>query len=77
MALSYAADIRPLFRDTDITCMDRKGVRLGDAAWMCDQGRAQRVYDKLSSGKMPLMVPGRLKECLYSNNGWMTDVFRK
>jgi len=53
MALGYAADIRPLFRDTDIACMTPKGVRLGDSAWMCNAQHAQRVYAQLAGGTMP------------------------
>jgi len=54
MALGYSKDIRPLFRDEpDVACMDRRGVHLSDAEWMCNATHAQRVYDKLSSGEMP------------------------
>lgn len=54
MALGYATDIRPLFRDNpDIACMDRRGVHLGDSVWMCNQAHAQRVYAKLQAGEMP------------------------
>jgi hypothetical protein len=54
MSLSYASDIRPLFRDNpDIACMDRRGVRLGDSGWMCNLVHAQRVYAKLQTGEMP------------------------
>ncbi len=34
MALSFATDIRPLFRDGDIECMGPSGVKLDDPAWM-------------------------------------------
>ena len=58
MPLSYAKDIRPLFRiDPDISCMRRRGVLLDDAGWMCQQSNAQRVYDQVSSGSMPMDGP--------------------
>ncbi len=53
MALSFAADIRPLFRDEDITCMDGSGVHLDDFAWMRVPTNAQSVYDQVSTGAMP------------------------
>ncbi len=53
MALSFATDIRPLFRDEDITCMDGSGVHLDDHAWMCVPANAQSVYDQVSTGAMP------------------------
>ena len=62
MATTYAKDIRPLFRPQDIACMSRAGVRLGDAAWMCDpagnngfadHGNARHVYAALEKGVMP------------------------
>jgi hypothetical protein len=57
MALSFATDIRPLFRDGDIACMKRAGVALGDAAWMCVPANAQLVYGAVSAGKMPPDAP--------------------
>ena len=53
MALSFATDIRPLFRDEDITCMDGSGVHLDDFAWMCVPANAQSVYEQVSTGAMP------------------------
>ncbi len=57
MALSFATDIRPLFRDGDIKCMGRAGVRLDDPAWMSVPANAQSVYDQVSSGLMPPDAP--------------------
>jgi len=57
MALSYAADIRPLFRDGDIECMKPAGVHLDDAAWMSVPANAQHVLHAVSSGKMPPDAP--------------------
>jgi hypothetical protein len=84
MTPGYAHDILPLFRAGDIACMTPRGIRIGDAQWMCDpaanngfedHGNARRVFAALARGSMP---PGakwpqdRLD--LYSN--WMTDGFQ-
>jgi hypothetical protein len=53
MALSFATDIRPLFRDGDVECMESMGVALHDAAWMCVPANAQSVYGAVSGGTMP------------------------
>lgn len=53
MALSFAVDIRPLFREEDIECMQGMGVDLGDAAWMCVPANAQSVYERVADGSMP------------------------
>lgn len=53
MTVSYARDIKPLFRPSDVNCMDRKGVHLGDYDWMQDPDNAQNVYSKISAGSMP------------------------
>jgi hypothetical protein len=53
MALSFAADIRPLFRDEGIDCMKSMGIDLDDPAWMCDPANAQSVYGTVSAGSMP------------------------
>lgn len=53
MALRFATDIRPLFREEDIDCMRPFGVELDDPAWMCVPGNAQSVYDCVANGSMP------------------------
>jgi hypothetical protein len=57
MALSFATDIRPLFRDGDIKCMGSSGVNLDDPAWMCVLVNAQNVYGQVSAGAMPPDAP--------------------
>jgi hypothetical protein len=57
MAITFAADIRPLFRDGDIKCMRKGGVKLDDAAWMCVPANAKLVYDSVSAGTMPPDAP--------------------
>jgi hypothetical protein len=53
MPLTFANDIRPLFRDGDIRCMKPAGVHLDDPTWMTVPANAQAVYGAVSSGKMP------------------------
>ena len=70
MALSFATDIRPLFRDEDITCMDGSGVHLDDHAWMCVPANAQSVYDQVSTGAMPPDEPWSPIMFHFSRSGW-------
>jgi hypothetical protein len=70
MALSFATDIRPLFRDGDIACMKGAGVLLGDAAWMCVPANAQLVYRAVAAGKMPPDAPWH-KERVALFKQWM------
>jgi hypothetical protein len=83
MATTCAKDIRPLFRAQDIACMSKAGVRLGDAAWMCepagnngfaDHGNARHVYAALERGVMP---PDKkwLQQMLDTYKAWMTGGF--
>lgn len=57
MPLTFATDIRPLFRDGDIRCMKPAGVHLDDATWMTIPANAQKVYGAISAGKMPPDAP--------------------
>jgi hypothetical protein len=60
--ITYSTDISPKFRAKDTMCMDRRGIRLDDADWMCDpaaafgfkdHGNARHVFERLSAGTMP------------------------
>lgn len=52
MALSYASDIRPLFRDTDI--QEMKGISGFDLSRYEDvKSRAKRIYERVRDGEMP------------------------
>jgi hypothetical protein len=51
--LTYSHDIRPLFRDKDITCMVPRGKLLNNAAWICTPANAQQVFNAVSTGRMP------------------------
>jgi hypothetical protein len=57
MALSFAKDIRPLFRDEDIECMKPMGIDLDDPAWICVLANAKSVYGAVADGSMPPDVP--------------------
>jgi hypothetical protein len=59
---SYARDIQPKFRPSDISCMARRHVMLDQATWMCDpaasfgfddHGNARKVFAMLSAQRMP------------------------
>jgi hypothetical protein len=84
MAVTYSQDILPKFRPGDISCMSGKGVKLGDAGWMCnpaagsgfvDHGNARRVYSALSEGFMP-PDGGWSQDWLDTYQSWMTDGFQ-
>lgn len=62
--VSFAADIKPLFRPVDIAHMKPHGVRLDDYPYMSDPANnyqnAQDIQDALSpqNGGVPTMPPG-------------------
>jgi hypothetical protein len=53
--VSFARDIRPLFRPVDIEHMKRMGMLLDDFKYMSDSNNAQRVYDSLTGETEPRM----------------------
>lgn len=57
--VSFAADIKPLFRAMDITHMKPFGVELDDFTYMSDPNNANSVLKTLSAhdGKPPSMPP--------------------
>ena len=56
MALSFAADIRPLFRDDpDVETM--KGFGLDLASYAEVKEKAQEIYARLEDGSMPCDSP--------------------
>jgi len=63
-AVSFAADIKPLFRPVDVAHMKPHGVHLDDYQYMSDPANgyqhAQSVQDTLSpqNGEPPTMPPG-------------------
>ena len=58
--ISFAADIRPLFRAVDISHMKRYGVQLDDYTYMSNPSNANSVLANLSphDGEPPSMPPG-------------------
>jgi hypothetical protein len=74
MALSFAKDIRPLFREGDIECMGPAGVHLDDAAWMRVPANAQAVYGAVSNGSMPPDDPWP-EERVKTFKQWMDEGF--
>lgn len=67
MAVSFAADILPLFRAKDMQCMAAQGVQLSDYGYMSDavgngqypdHANARHVFDRLSGRETPRMPSG-------------------
>jgi len=58
--VSFARDIRPLFRAVDISHMARHGIKLDDYTFMYDPDNASKVLETLSphEGDLPCMPPG-------------------
>ena len=57
--VSFARDIRPLFRDADISHMQVHGIKLDDYTFMSDPDNAGKVVAALSQqeGDHPSMPP--------------------
>ncbi len=53
--LSFAADIRPLFREKDIQGMKPNGIDL--SSYEDVKNRIQDIYERLSAGDMPCDGP--------------------
>jgi len=58
--VSFAADIKPLFRAVDVSHMKRAGVMLDDYTYMSSPDHANKVLATLSprNGEPPAMPPG-------------------
>jgi hypothetical protein len=58
--VSFARDIKPLFRSVDISHMKSYGVKLDDYTYMSKQNNANSVLANLSphNGEPPSMPPG-------------------
>ncbi len=57
MKVSFATDIKPLFRPIDVEHMEKHGVRLDDFTYMSDPAHALAIQDTLT-GDPPSMPPG-------------------
>jgi hypothetical protein len=71
MSLSFATDIRPLFRDSpDVDTMKRMGLDL--SSYEDVKAQAQDIYSRLEDGSMPCDGPWP-KEQLGSFKRWMDE----
>jgi hypothetical protein len=57
-SLSFARDIRPLFRPIDLEHMSALGVLLDDYSYMSDEQNAKAVLEYLNGTRQPQMPPG-------------------
>ncbi len=72
--LSFARDIRPLFREIDIAHMSPMAVLLDDYAYMSNPDNATLVYEYLDGTKqprMPIRGPYWSDEQLKLYSDWM------
>jgi len=71
MALSFARDIRPLFRDTpDVETMKRMGLDL--SSFVDVKGKAAGIHSRLEDGSMPCDGPWP-KEKVALFKRWMDE----
>jgi hypothetical protein len=70
MALSFARDIRPLFRDTDVTTMQNYGLDLSSYAEV--KNKVQAIYATLAEGTMPCDGAWP-KDCVATLKRWMDE----
>jgi len=71
MALSFASDIRPLFRDTpDVDTMKPMGIDL--SSYDDVKAKAENIYARLEDGSMPCDDPWP-KEQLALFKRWMDE----
>lgn len=74
MALSFAGDIRPLIRDTDIECMkDYGGFDLSNVSDV--RANAAQIYTRLADKEMPEDGPWADEEIARFKQ-WMDDGMR-
>jgi hypothetical protein len=72
--VSFARDIRPLFRPEDIQHMKPMSILLDDFKYMSDTNNAQSVYDSLTGDtepRMPMNGPYWSKDKLDLFQQWM------
>ena len=80
MAISFAQNISPLFRQIDIDHMKRYGVLLDDYTYMSDPTgnytNAQSVQDALTNQSMPPGGPYWSDQQLSLYKQWRTDGYQ-
>jgi hypothetical protein len=77
--VSFARDIRPLFRSVDIEHMKPMDILLDDYNYMSDPTNAQGVYDSLTGKTEPRMPPNGpywAKDKLELFENWMKGGFQ-
>lgn len=55
MALTFAKDIRPLFREDDVNTMNRYGLDLSSYEQV--KNNASKIYETVADGSMPCDEP--------------------
>ena len=71
MAVSFARDIRPLFRDTpDVDSMKDYGLDLSSYDQV--KGQAEKIYETLNNGSMPCDSPWPAEQVALFKR-WMDD----
>ena len=85
MPKTYAADVLPLFRPTDINCMGRQGVLLEEPQYMCDpagdyafsdHANARHVHARLTDPNSPMPPDGAWPQSqIDTYAAWMSDGF--
>ncbi len=70
MALSFARDIRPMFRDIDVDTMQNYGLDLSSHAEV--KNKAQAIYTTLAEGTMPC-DGAWLKDRVATLKRWMDE----
>ena len=80
MSVSFAKDIKPLFRPMDVEHMSPFGIVLDDYAYMSDasndHANARAVFDTLKDQSMPPGGPFWSKEQLDLFSKWMADGYQ-
>jgi len=80
LSVSFAKDIKPLFRPMDVEHMSPFGIVLDDYAYMSDasndHANARAVFDTLKDQSMPPGGPFWSKEQLDLFSKWMADGYQ-
>ena len=80
MSVSFAKDIKPLFRPMDVEHMSPFEILLDDYAYMSDasndHANARAVFDTLKDQSMPPGGPFWSKEQLDLFSKWMADGYQ-
>ena len=74
MAISFATDIRPLFRGEDIDCMKSMGVDQAILRGCACQLTRRRFTGLFRMGRCLRMNRGRRIVCRFSSSGWTRGV---